>query len=108
LQGFGLKAYVCIGENAEGAHAWVMQTDAMEDGSTKVAFWESLTGQKLSLADPRIHRFYRKIGCVFNQDSFYANIQADDRVVSTIFEIDDDSLWKRMDPEQIKSLPPVP
>ena len=67
-----------------------------------------MTGQKLSLTDPRIHRFYRTIGCVFNQTAFYANIQPDDRVISTIFELEDDALWKSMDKQQIKSLPPVP
>lgn len=102
LQGFGLKAFVCVGTNSEGAHAWVMTVDTQSDSSSQVMFWESLTGQKLSLADPWIHRFYWTIGCIFNQHGFYANIQADDRVVSTIFELEDDALWKKMDEAQIK------
>lgn len=85
-----------------------MTLDQNLDTTSKVTFWESLTGQKLQLSDPRIHRFYRTIGCVFNQTSFYANIQPDDWVISTIFELEDDALWKSMDKQQIKSLPPVP
>lgn len=93
---------MCVGTNSEGAHAWVMTVDTQSDSSSQVMFWESLTGQKLSLADPRIHRFYWTIGCIFNQHGFYANIQADDWVVSTIFELEDDALWKKMDEAQIK------
>ena len=77
LLGFGLDAYVCIGTNSEGAHAWVL-TKAPPTGSDpnkrKVHFWESLTGSKLEQEDPRVHRFYRNVDCVFNNRSFYANI----------------------------------
>ena len=73
-----------------------------------VTFWETLTGQKLKLSDPRIHRFYRTIGSVFNNKQFFANVQPDDRVISTLFDLEDDGLWKTMDEAQIKALPPVP
>ena len=52
--------------------------------------------------------FYRTIGWVFNNKSFYANIQADDRVISTIFDLEDDSLWKEMKPKMIEELKTVP
>ena len=74
----------------------------------KTTFWESLTGQRFKLGDTRIKQFYRSIGCVFNHKSFYANIQPDDMVKSTIFDLNDDSLWKAMDYKIIKSLPKVP
>ena len=60
------------------------------------------------MSDPRIHRFYRTIGSVFNNSSFYANIQADDRVISTIFDLDDESLWMAMKPKMIEELQTVP
>lgn len=74
----------------------------------KFQFWESLTGQKFKLGDPKVKQFYRTIGCIFNHKSFYANVQPDDMVKNTIFDLGDDSLWKEMDPVMIKSLPKVP
>jgi centrosomal protein CEP76 len=78
LLGFGLDTYVCIGTNADGAHAWVLSRVHKGDGfgseMCKTIFWESLTGQKFESSDARVHRFYRTISCVFNHKSFYANI----------------------------------
>jgi hypothetical protein len=45
---------------------------------------------------------------VFNHTSFYANIQADDRVISTMFDLDDESLWMAMSPKIIEELKTVP
>jgi hypothetical protein len=56
--------------------------------------------------DPRVHRFYRVIGSVFNNRGFYANVQSDDRVVSTNFELEDEYMWKGMAPSQLKTLSP--
>mmetsp|Transcript_4441 Transcript_4441/g.7572 ORF Transcript_4441/g.7572 Transcript_4441/m.7572 type:complete len:102 (-) Transcript_4441:611-916(-) len=79
LIGFGLDAYVCVGTNGEGSHAWVVerQSQPAKNGSKqmpKIIFWESLTGQKMEVDDPRVHRFYRNIGCVFNNKVFLGNI----------------------------------
>lgn len=108
LLGFGLDAYVCVGTNSEGSHAWVLtrQPPAGNNGTQKIDFWESLTGQKLDSEDPRVHRFYRTIGCVFNHRGFFANVQADDRVVATKFELEDEYMWKGMAQSQIKQLTP--
>lgn len=109
LLGFGLEAYVCIGTNIEGAHTWVMTYDYTQSSRRpKIKIWESLTGQKFILGDPKVKQFYRTIGCLFNDKVFYANIQASDLVENTIFDLGDDSLWKRMDTAMIKSLPKVP
>ncbi len=74
LLGFGLDAYVCVGTNSEGSHAWVMTRHPPQNGTQRVDFWESLTGQKMHSQDPRVHRFYRTIGSVFNNRGFYANV----------------------------------
>lgn len=46
--------------------------------------------------DPRVHRFYRTIGCVFNHKYFFANVQADDRVINTNWNFEDEFMWKGM------------
>jgi centrosomal protein CEP76 len=90
LLGFGLDAYVCLGSSGDGPHAWVVSL------GPKVVFWESLTGQKISFDDPRVHRFYRKVGCVFNHKSFYGNIQVDDVVANTCWDLQNENMWKSM------------
>ena len=97
--GFGLDAYVAIGTNSEGSHAWVITRK-----DNKINFWESLTGTKMSSEDPRVHRFYRTIGCVFNNTNFMGNIQADDRVVNTNWDFEDEYMWKAMSSAMLNTL----
>lgn len=101
LIGFGLDCYVCVGTNGEGSHAWVLQRQCLpavqgQKQKPKVVFWESLTGQKMAIDDPRVHRFYRTVGCVFNNRSFFANIQEDDRVFNVNWDLEDEYMWKGM------------
>lgn len=98
LLGFGLNVYVCLGSSGDGPHAWVVSL------GQKVVFWESLTGQRIPADDPRVHRFYRKVGCVFNHKSFYGNIQIDDIVANTCWDLQNESMWKSMAPEILSGL----
>ena len=107
LLGFGLEAYVCVGTNSEGAHAWVL-TRAKEEGRSKLTLWESLTGQKFDLFDPRAQRFYRTVDCVFNHRRFMANKQADNRFGLTKFMLDNEDCWKQIPPEVLGGVPSVP
>jgi hypothetical protein len=77
-----------------------------QNGKMKVDFWESLTGQKMDSQDPRVHRFYRTIASVFSNKVFFANVQADDRVVNTSFDLEDEYMWKGMKPGCISALTP--
>jgi len=54
--------------------------------------------------DPRVHRFYRTAGCAFNNKGFFANVQADDRVVNTCWDLEDEYMWKGMSTSYIKTL----
>lgn len=60
---------------------------------------------------------YRTIGCVFNHQMFLGNCQPSDAVETCIFDLNDESKWKPMSEEAIKSvcapgattsLPPFP
>ena len=57
--------------------------------------------------DPRVHRFYRTVGCVFNHKSFFANIQADDKVINTSWDMEDEYMWKAMNRQKIGKLQPA-
>lgn len=60
---------------------------------------------------------YRTIGCIFNNQAFLANCQPSDAVEVCAFDLRDESKWKPMSEEAIKSvcspgattsLPPFP
>ncbi|XP_010637302.1 centrosomal protein of 76 kDa isoform X2 [Fukomys damarensis] len=125
LLGYGLEAFVCVGTKAKGVpHAWVMTCGT--DGT--VTFWESLTGHRYihkpaspdepPLAEqPKPLYPYRTIGCVFNHQMFLGNCQPSDAVETCVFDLNDESKWKPMSEDAIKSvcapgattsLPPFP
>ena len=54
--------------------------------------------------DPRVHRFYRQVGCVFSNKCFFANVPADDRVVNTEWDLEDKYMWKGMNQSYINTL----
>ncbi|XP_045313880.1 centrosomal protein of 76 kDa isoform X4 [Leopardus geoffroyi] len=125
LLGYGLEAFVCVGTKAKGIpHAWVMTCGT--DGT--VTFWESLTGHRYIhkpvnpdespvAEQPKPLYPYRTIGCVFNHQMFLGNCQPSDSVEICVFDLNDESKWKPMSEEAIKSvcapgattsLPPFP
>ncbi|XP_004276018.1 centrosomal protein of 76 kDa isoform X1 [Orcinus orca] len=125
LLGYGLEAFVCVGTKAKGvSHAWVMTCGT--DGT--ITFWESLTGHRYlhkptspdepsAAEQPKPLYPYRTIGCVFNHQMFLGNCQPSDSVESCVFDLNDESKWKPMSEEAIKSvcapgattsLPPFP
>ncbi|XP_003219767.2 centrosomal protein of 76 kDa isoform X1 [Anolis carolinensis] len=125
LLGFGLEAFVCVGTKAKGVpHTWVMTYGI--DGV--VTFWESLTGHRYIhnpikpddppiIEQPKPAYPYRTIGCLFNHQRFLANCQPSDAVEVCAFDLHDESKWKPMSGEAIKSvcspgattaLPPFP
>jgi centrosomal protein CEP76 len=128
LLGFGLDAYVAIGISINGPHCWVITRGVTEvntnsniinnsisnninkntlNNITKVyniTFWESLTGQRIEVSDPKVFRFYKKIHCVFSDKAFYANVQPDDTVFNTSYVFENETLWKNIPQEKIESL----
>ncbi|XP_036275238.1 centrosomal protein of 76 kDa isoform X8 [Pipistrellus kuhlii] len=125
LLGYGLEAFVCVGTKAKGVpHAWVMTCGT--DGT--ITFWESLTGHRYIhksnntdeppvAEQPKPLYPYRTIGCVFNHQMFLGNCQPSDSVETCVFDLNDESKWKPMSEEAIKSvcapgattsLPPFP
>ncbi|XP_068788229.1 centrosomal protein of 76 kDa isoform X3 [Struthio camelus] len=112
LLGYGLEAFVCVGTKAKGVpHTWVMTCGT--DGT--ITFWESLTGHRyihrpISPDEPPLAEQpkplypYRTIGCVFNHQKFFGNCQPSDAVEVCVFDLQDESKWKPMSGEAIKSV----
>eukprot|EP00899_Mesostigma_viride_P001946 jgi/Mesvir1/11752/Mv00123-RA.1 len=108
LLGFGLDAYVCVGKDQRGGHAWVVTLSSKK----QAVFWEPLSGKRYIPSDPvSMQRCpYRSIGCLFNHRSFYANCQVDDSVRAVSFHLENGAAWKSLEPSFITRLrrpPPV-
>eukprot|EP01022_Parablepharisma_sp_SALTPOND_P025469 TRINITY_DN594_c0_g1_i1.p1 TRINITY_DN594_c0_g1~~TRINITY_DN594_c0_g1_i1.p1 ORF type:complete len:663 (-),score=32.86 TRINITY_DN594_c0_g1_i1:2653-4641(-) len=103
LLGFGLDAYIAVGTAGDESHVWVL-TRVQKLGSPlkTITFWETMTGQRLDLDDPRVSKFYKSISCVFSAGKFYANIQADDRVANVYYDFENDMHWKAMTSESMQ------
>ena len=54
------------------------------------------------LEDPRVNSLYRKVACIYNDKSFYGNIQQNDSGYHTVFNLNDSLCWKKMNEEKIK------
>lgn len=118
LLGFGLDAYVAFGLTINGPHCWVITRGITEEviPTTKtvnnskqyetskiysITFWESLTGQRINITNPKVFRFYKKIHCVFSERSFYANIQTDDSVFNSSYVFENASYWKTIPSDKL-------
>jgi centrosomal protein CEP76 len=64
------------------------------NNDNNVTFWESISGQRF-LQNSDKHS-YQTIGCVFNHESFYANIQQSDNVRICKFDLENEAHWKSM------------
>ena len=104
LLGFGLDAYVAVGFSINGPHVWVVTRSKLDNKKYTVTFWESLSGQRINVDDPKVFRFYKKIHCVFNDNKFFANIQIDDTVFNTNYFLEDEFLWKAIPIDKLTSL----
>lgn len=56
--------------------------------------------------DEKINAMYIKIGCIFNNIGFWANIQEDDFAITTDLNLNDPHKWVKMDHEEIQTIPP--
>ncbi|KEG10512.1 centrosomal protein 76kDa [Trypanosoma grayi] len=106
LLGFGLDAYCAVGTDNKGNTAMlVVSRKRVSAGVFEVIFWEPTTGNRYSRTDAHP---YETIGCVFSHRSFYANIQQSDAAVTVSFDLDNEELWKPLNPLKLRMLPKYP
>uniref|UniRef100_A0A2R9AFU4 Centrosomal protein of 76 kDa n=1 Tax=Pan paniscus TaxID=9597 RepID=A0A2R9AFU4_PANPA len=117
LLGYGLEAFVCVGTKAKGVpHAWVM-TFLIYKIFFRYIHKPTNPDEPPVAEQPKPLYPYRTIGCVFNHQMFLGNCQPSDAVETCVFDLNDESKWKPMSEEAIKSvcapgattsLPPFP
>ncbi|CBH17872.1 CEP76 C2 domain containing protein, putative [Trypanosoma equiperdum] len=106
LLGFGLDAYCAVGSDRKGKTTmFVVTRRRVVAGTFEVTLWEPTSGSRFLLTEP--HPF-ETIGCMFTHRSFYANIQQSDFVVTTSFDVDNEELWKPMNPLKLRMVPKSP
>eukprot|EP00041_Stephanoeca_diplocostata_P039299 m.1608631 g.1608631 ORF g.1608631 m.1608631 type:complete len:141 (-) comp25364_c0_seq5:4740-5162(-) len=98
--------HVCICVCKKVVHTWVMSMGPKGE----MIFWESLTGEKwvhpraVAGARVRLPHAFCTIGCVFNHESFFANIQPSDFLDECSVDLNKPALWKAMSRDAIASL----
>ncbi|KAJ3123922.1 Centrosomal protein of 76 kDa [Nowakowskiella sp. JEL0407] len=102
LLGFSQSAYVTCGTRKIDNSAYVWVTTINDEG--EVWFWDSCTGFKYRHHPDRKIGWVDTIGCCFNNESFYANIQESDLVETCNFTLQDESKWKKIPEEAISSI----
>jgi centrosomal protein CEP76 len=97
--GFRMNAFVTLGTDKENnPHIWVTTIDS----HNQVYFWESLTGTCYAQQDQ--HHF-RTVGCCFNDQDFFANVQVTDSCNGTKFNVTEPTLWKKLVPYSVERVP---
>ncbi|CAH8489117.1 unnamed protein product [Schistosoma rodhaini] len=117
LLGYGIEAYVALGisqlnmdkqqmTTSPCLYAWVV---VCSDDYQRITFWDSITGRcyihTTGFCEQKIYPspFYT-IGCLYNNSSFYANIQPTDKVVNCLFNLKNSSQWRPMSFEVIQTV----
>ncbi|EKG06246.1 hypothetical protein TCSYLVIO_002649 [Trypanosoma cruzi] len=106
LLGFGLDAYCAVGTNKKGKTAmFVVSRKRLSAGVFDVMLWEPTTGSRFALTDAHP---WETLGSVFNHRSFYANIQPSDIITTISFDLDNEGLWKPLNPLKLRMVPKYP
>ncbi|KAI9329394.1 CEP76 C2 domain-containing protein [Zopfochytrium polystomum] len=118
LLGLSLNAYTTLGTAVssskssnsasnlvETATAWVTTISS----SGEAEFWDPVTGNRCRAADGQAFGF-RSVGCLFNDEGFWANIALSDAVEGLSFVLSDINWWKSMPRDAILAMrrtPPI-
>ncbi|KAK4473488.1 hypothetical protein MN116_002852 [Schistosoma mekongi] len=100
LLGYGLEAYVALGTGQFNMNKQLMTTSSYlcawvvvcSDDYHRITFWDCITGHRyihtISCCEQNLYSspFY-SVGCLYNDNSFYANIQPTDKVVNCSFNL---------------------
>lgn len=103
LLGFGLDAYCAIGTTSTGDTKMFVCTNI--SSHNEMILWDPLSGERNSINGPHS---ISTIDCLYNHKSFYANIQQSSELQSTIFDVNNEELWKPINPLKLRLVPKFP
>jgi centrosomal protein CEP76 len=106
LLGFGLDAYCAVGTNIQGkTHMFVVTRRKTAAGDYEVTFWEPSSAERFATNGGHP---YATIGALFSHSSFYANVQGSDNAVTCNFDLENEMLWKPLNPLKLRMVPRFP
>ena len=101
LLGFSLDAYVTMGtvSTSQARAIWVTTISA----SGRAEFWDPVSGFR-TVCDGGDHS-YRKVGCLFHHNGFWACVSAEDdvRAIRT-WDLADGRVWKALGRDAVLSV----
>jgi centrosomal protein CEP76 len=107
LLGFGLDAYCAVGTTTQGkTHMFVVTRRRVGADDFDVTYWEPSTG--IRCAQSSGQHSYLTVGCCFNHNSFFANVQSSDNAVTALFDFSHEEQWKQLDSLKLRMVPKFP
>lgn len=103
LLGFGLDAYCAIGTASTGDMKIIVCTNLLSHN--EITLWDPLSGERNSIKGAH---FVNTVDCLYNHKSFYANIQQSSELQSTMFDVNNEELWKPINPLKLRLVPKFP
>lgn len=103
LLGFGLDAYCCIGTSSSGD--MIMLVCSNLSSSSEVIVWNPVSGERYAVNGAHS---IASVDCLYNHKAFYANIQQNSDLQSTVFDVNNEELWKPLNPLKLRLVPKFP
>lgn len=106
LLGFGLDAFCAVGAATNGETVmYVITRSRTSNGEFQVTIWDPVIGERFSVTGS--HNL-QSVDCVFNHRSFFSNFQPSSLILSTSFDIENEQLWKPINPLKLRLVPKCP
>ena len=104
LLGFGLDAYIVIGNYKEDRRIWILTRETMISSPLKIIYyWEPITGQRFESSNPNVKKYCNTISCVFNNKVMYANLQANNGMDNVSYDFEDRKYWSGLEVSSLVS-----
>lgn len=106
LLGFGLDAFCAIGVLENGSTCVFVITRVKDaQGRISTSVWNPTSGER-HLSNEQ--QTFKTIDCLFNNKSFFANTQASSSISNTVFDIENEELWKPLNVLKLRMVPKYP
>ncbi|EPY28807.1 centrosomal protein 76kDa [Strigomonas culicis] len=106
LLGFSLDAFCAMGTSRNGnVVMFVVTLSRDSSGVAQATIWDPVSGERNPVNGA--HAF-ATVDCLFNGKSFFANFQASNSLLTASFEVENEELWKPLNPLKLRIVPKIP
>lgn len=104
LLGFGLDSYCCIGSNISG-EVEMFVISHINGPVSDIVIWIPLVGERYNING---NHSIKTVDCIYNHKCLYANVQQSSDLSSTSFDVENEELWKPINPLKLRLVPKFP